>query len=84
MSNETFVMASIPSKRINNNNWLKIHHIHCFQVKHDNINSIIIGDSIVAGLTHYNNVWKNLFGSRFIGTGIRGDRIEHVLWHVKV
>ena len=75
-------MASIPSKRINNNNWLKIHYNHCFHVNHDNINSIIIGDSIVAGLTCYNNVWKNLFGSGFINPGIRGDCVEHVLWRV--
>ena len=55
-------MASIPSKRINNN-WLKIHYNRHCHVNHDNINSIIIGDSIVVGLMHYNNVWKNLFDS---------------------
>ena len=76
-------MASIPSKRFNNYNWLKIHHNHCFHVNHDNINSIIIGDSIVAGLTRYSNVWKNLFGNEFINLGIRGDRVENVLWRVR-
>ena len=76
-------MASIPSKRFNNYNWLKIHHNHCFRVHHDNINSIIIGDSIVAGLTRYSNVWKNLFGNEFINLGIRGDRVENVLWRVR-
>ena len=75
-------MASIPSKRFNNYNWLKIHHNHCFHVNHDNINSIIIGDSIVAGLTRYGNVWKNLFGNEFINLGIRGDRVENVLGRV--
>ena len=45
------IMASIPSERFYNNNWLKIHQNHCFQVKQENNNSIIIGDSIVAGLT---------------------------------
>ena len=73
-------MTSVPSKRINNNNWLKIHYNH---VKHDNINSIIIPDSIVAGLTRCNDVWKNLFGSGFINLGIYGDRVEHVLWRVR-
>ena len=52
-------MASIPSKRINNNKWYKIHCNYCFHVNHDDIKSIIIGDSFVAGLTRYNNVWKN-------------------------
>ena len=37
----------------------------------------------MAGLMRYNNVWENLFGSGFINLGIRGDRVEHVLWRVK-
>ena len=37
----------------------------------------------VAGLTHYNNVWKNLFGNGFINLGIHGDRVDHVLWYVR-
>ena len=50
------IMASIPSERFYNNNWIKIHKNHCFQVKQENINFIIIGDSIVAGLTRYTNI----------------------------
>ena len=76
-------MASIPSERFYNNNWLKIHKNHCFQVKQENINSIIIGDSIVAGLTRYTNIWNNLFGNSFINLGISGDRVENVLWHAR-
>ena len=48
-------MASISSKRVNDNNRLKIHYNHIFHVNYDNINSIIIGDSIVAGVARYNN-----------------------------
>ena len=76
-------MASIPSKRFNNYNWLRIHHNHCFHVNHDNFNSIVIGNSIQAGLTRYSYVWKNLFGNEFINLGIRGDRVENVLWSVR-
>lgn len=77
-------MASIPPKRHYNNNWLKIFCNHCFQVNHDNINSVIIVvDSIVAGLTRYNNVGKNLFRRWFINLGIRRDRIGNVLWRVR-
>ena len=76
-------MASIPSERFYNNNWLKIHQNHCFKVKQENINSIIIGDSIVAGLTRYTNIWHNLFGNRFINLGISGDRVENVLWRAR-
>ena len=76
-------MASILSERFYNNNWLKIHQNHCFQVKQQNINSIMIQDSTVAGLTRYTNIWNNLFGNRFINLGISGDRVENVLWHAR-
>ena len=76
-------MASVPSERFYNNNWLKIHQNHCFKVKQENINSIIIGDSIASGLMRYTNIWNNLFGNRFINLGISGDRVENVLWHAR-
>ena len=77
------IMASIPSERFNNNNWLKIHQNHCFQVKQENIKFIIIGDSIVAGVTRYTNIWNNLFGNRFINLAISGDHVENVLWRAR-
>ena len=77
------IMASIPSERFYINNWLKIHQNHCFQVKQEDFNSIIIGDSIVAGLTRYTNVQNNVFGNRFINLGISGDRVENVLWRAR-
>ena len=49
---------------------------HCFYVNHDNINNIIIGDSIVAGPAHYNNAWKHLFGNGFTNLGIRGYHVD--------
>ena len=73
-------MASILSERFYNNNWLKSNHSNCFQVKQENINSIIIGDSIVAGLTQYTNICNSLFGNRFINLGISGDSVGNVLW----
>ena len=77
------IMASIPSERFYINNWLKIHQNHCFQVKQEDFNSIIIGDSIVAGLTRYTNVQNSVFGNRFINLGISGDRVENVLWRAR-
>ena len=77
------IMASIPSDRFYNNNWLKIHQNHCFQVKQEKFKSIIIGDSIVAGLTRYTNVWNNRFGNRFINLGISEDRVENILWRAR-
>ena len=68
-------MALILPERFYNNN--------CFQVKQENMNSIIIGDSIVAGLMRYTNVWNNLCGKRFISLGISGDCLENVIWHAR-
>ena len=41
---------------------------------------MIIGDSIVAGLTRCTNIWKSYFGNRFINLGISEDRVENILW----
>ena len=77
------IVGSIPSEKFYDNNWLKIHHNHCFQVKHENINSMETGHTIVVGLTRYTNIWKNLFDNRFISLGISGDRVENVLWRAR-
>ena len=43
---------------------------------------MIIGDSIAAGLSHYQNVRaKFLQPLRALNCGIGGDKVEHVLWH---
>ena len=78
-----FIITSVLSDRFYNNNWLKIHHTHCFQIKHENINSIITVDSVVAGLTWCTKIWKNIFGNRFIILGISEDRVESVLWRAR-
>ena len=65
-------MASSPSERFYNN-WLKIHQNHCFQVKQENVNFIIIGDSNVVGLTRCTNMWNNRFAKRFINLYISVD-----------
>ena len=71
-------MASIPSKRVDNNNCLKICYNHCFHVNHGNINSMIIGVSILADFARYNE-WENRFRNGFINLGISGDCVDHVL-----
>ena len=41
---------------------------------------MIIGDSVVTGLTRCTNIWKSYFGSRLISLGISEDRVENILW----
>ena len=43
----------------------------------------MVGDSIVAGLSRYTNIWNNLFGNRLINLGVGGDRVENVLWRAR-
>ena len=45
---------------------------------------LLIGDSIVNGLSRYNTVWYKYFESRqALNFGIGGDRTQHVLWRVE-
>ena len=76
-------MVSILSERSYNNNWLKINQSRCFQVKQENINSILIGDSIMASFTRYTNILNSLFRNRFINLGIIGDSVGTVLWRAR-
>ena len=55
-------------------------HIH--QLTYTHLDTIIIGDSIAAGLCHYWNVWETLF-KESLNFGIGGDRTQHTLWQVE-
>ena len=73
-------MASIPSQRYNKSNWLILHNNHCLLAKNSNATTLIIGDSIIAGLNRYPSVWNKYFGNNSVNFGIRGDRVQNVLW----
>lgn len=45
---------------------------------------LMIGDSIIKGLTRYPSVWRKYFGSlNCLNFGVSGDRVQHVLWRLK-
>ena len=45
---------------------------------------LLIGDSIAAGLTRYQTVWKKYFKPyKALNCGIAGDRTQHVLWRAE-
>ena len=75
-------MATIPTKRHNKPNWLNLHNNHCLIAKNSEATTLLIGDSIVAGLTRYPDTWKKYFAGA-VNFGIGGDRVEHVLWRSK-
>ena len=44
-------------------------------------NTLVLGDSIVAGLSRYPNVWNEYFAQiNVLNLGIGGDRVENALW----
>ena len=74
-------MTTTPSARFSKKNWLNFHHNHCSKLATYTFETILIGDSIVAGLSRYQNVWdKFLKPLKALNCGIGGDRIEYVLW----
>ena len=74
-------MTTTPSTRFSKMNWLNFHYDHCSKLAKNTFETIIIGDSIVAGLSRYQNVRdKFLKPLKALNCGIGGDRIQHVLW----
>ena len=45
---------------------------------------LLIGDSIISGLSRYHSVWSKYFRPlQVLNFGIGGDRTQHVLWRIK-
>ena len=74
------IMASIPSQRYNKSNWLILHNNHCLLAKNSNATTLLIRDSIIAGFNSYPSEWNKYFGNNSVNFGIRGDRVQNVLW----
>ena len=61
---------------------LENHKNHIHQLTYTHFDTIIIGDSIAAGLSRYSNVWETFF-KESLNLGIGGDRTQHILWRVE-
>ena len=49
-----------------------------------NYSTLLIGDSTIAGLSRYFNIWKRYFKPLYaINCGIGGDSVENILWRCK-
>ena len=74
-------MATSPATKFSKMNWLNFHYDHCSKLVKNTFETIIIGDSIVAGLSRYQNVRdKFLKPLKTLNCGIGSSRIQHVLW----
>ena len=76
--------ATTPSGRDNKNGWYDIHQKHVNLSFNWKTTLVLIGDSIVAGLSRYANIWRTFFKTfRTLNYGIGGDRTQHVLWRAE-
>ena len=55
------MMALIPIERFYKSNWVEYHRNHCSMIKDSKTNTLLLGESIVAGLSRYLNVWNEYF-----------------------
>ena len=76
-------MALISAEPFYKSDWVEYHRNHCFKIKDSKPNTLLLGDSIVAGLSRYPNVWNEYFAKiNALNLGIGGDRVENILWQV--
>ena len=73
--------ATTPSGRDNKIGWYDTHERHVKLARYSQPLVILIGDSIIAGLSRYPQVWNRFFKPwKALNFGIGGDRTQHVLW----
>ena len=76
--------ATTPSGRDNKSGWYDIHQKHVNLSLNSKTILVLIGDSIVAGLSRYANIWRTFFKTfDALNYGIGGDRTQHVLWRAE-
>ena len=72
-----------PAFRERKPGWYACHRRHVKSMIRCQARVIVLGDSIVAGLSRYQDVWDlYLKPLNTINCGIGGDRTQHVLWRV--
>ena len=75
-------LSATPTKGSQKINWLDDHKNHIHQLIYTHFDTIIIGDSIAAGLSRYSNVWETFFNES-LNLSIGGDCTQHILWQVE-
>jgi len=74
-------MIHSPSPRFHNPNWSLKYQNQYNKCQENQPKSILLGDSIIAGLERYKNVWESYFSkTNTVNCGIGGDRVQNVHW----
>ena len=82
--NLSVIMTTILLARPLKAKWFQMHRKHCFLLNSKSFESILIGDSLIAGLHHYYKIWNNLFKPiDALNCGIGWNKVQNVLWRVQ-
>ena len=76
-------LSATPTKHWQKMHWLDDHKNHVHQLTYNHFDTIIIGDSIAAGLSSYSNVWETFF-KESLNLGIGSDCTQHILWRMEL
>ena len=48
-----------------------------------NIQTLLLGDSLIQGLSRHTKIWKLFFEKDTLNCGIQGDKVEKLLWRAE-
>ena len=68
--------------RLSKQGWIKEHSHHMQQITSNKLSVIILGDLIVYRFKRYQHVSNNYFGKEAPNCGIRGDKVENMLYKI--
>ena len=72
--------TSTPVKRFCKSGWHKLHQQHMSALNtNTNIQTVLLGDSLIQGLFRYKKVWNSFFRKDTLNCGIWGDKVENLL-----
>ena len=64
--------------------WHKLHQQHMSAVNtNKNIQTVLLGDSLVQGLSRYTKLWNSFFGKDTLNCGIQENKVGNLLWRAK-
>ena len=48
-----------------------------------NVQTVLLGNSLIQGVSRYAKVWNSFFGKNTLNCGIREDKVENLLWQAE-
>ena len=62
----------------------KLHQQHMSALNTNrNIQTVLLRDLLIQGFSRYMKIWNSFFGKDTLNCGIRGDKVENLLWRTE-